>query len=191
VPVPVLCTDRLEITLPAPEAAPRVLAFYQRNRDHLEPWEPPRPPEAWTEGHWRRVLARNLDEQDAGVSCRMFLFGRDGGVAGPILGQAALSQIFRGPFCSCMLGYALDRDHVGQGLMTEALQAVLDYAFGPLGLHRVQANYVPTNERSGATLRRLGFVVEGYARDYLYIAGAWRDHVLTARLNPGPVDPSR
>ena len=40
------------------------------------------------------------------------------------------------------------------------------------------------NERSGSLLRRLGFAVEGYARDLLYLRGAWRDHVMTALLNP-------
>jgi ribosomal-protein-alanine N-acetyltransferase len=45
------------------------------------------------------------------------------------------------------------------------------------------ANYIPVNERSGRLLRRLGFTVEGYARDYLLIAGKWEDHVLTALAN--------
>ena len=46
------------------------------------------------------------------------------------------------------------------------------------------ANYQPTNVRSGRLLERLGFVREGYARHHLLIDGAWRDHVLTALLNP-------
>jgi ribosomal-protein-alanine N-acetyltransferase len=45
------------------------------------------------------------------------------------------------------------------------------------------ANYMPANERSGKLLKRLGFTVEGYARDYLFIAGAWQDHVLTSLAN--------
>jgi ribosomal-protein-alanine N-acetyltransferase len=61
--------------------------------------------------------------------------------------------------------------------------------FGELGFHRIMANYLPHNERSGRLLRRLGFVVEGYARDYLYIHGAWRDHILTALTNPDPRPP--
>ena len=54
----------------------------------------------------------------------------------------------------------------------------------PAGSYYIQAAYVPANERSGRLLRRLGFTVEGYARDYLYIGGAWRDHIVTARTRP-------
>jgi ribosomal-protein-alanine N-acetyltransferase len=68
--------------------------------------------------------------------------------------------------------------------MREALQATIEYVFDVMRLHRVQANYVPENRRSAALLEHLGFVREGLARDYLFINGAWRDHVLTARLNP-------
>jgi len=68
--------------------------------------------------------------------------------------------------------------------MHEGLKASLDYVFGDLNLHRVMANFMPHNLRSNAVLRRLGFTVEGYARDYLYIDGAWRDHVLTSLTNP-------
>jgi ribosomal-protein-alanine N-acetyltransferase len=68
--------------------------------------------------------------------------------------------------------------------MTEALGAVILYAFSDLRLHRLQANYLPRNERSARVLRRLGFVVEGVARDYLRIDGRWEDHVLTGLTNP-------
>jgi ribosomal-protein-alanine N-acetyltransferase len=67
--------------------------------------------------------------------------------------------------------------------MDEALAAGLDWAFGELGLHRVMANYLPRNERSGRLLARLGFEREGYAREYLKIAGRWEDHVLTAKIS--------
>jgi ribosomal-protein-alanine N-acetyltransferase len=64
--------------------------------------------------------------------------------------------------------------------MFDALQVALIWIFKELKMHRVAAAYIPTNERSGALLRRLGFTVEGYARDYLFINGRWRDHILTS-----------
>ena len=67
--------------------------------------------------------------------------------------------------------------------MCEALTAAIKYVFEELNLHRIMANYMPANERSAKLLRRLGFTVEGYARDYLRLAGNWRDHILTALTN--------
>mgnify|MGYP003420292857 FL=1 len=69
--------------------------------------------------------------------------------------------------------------------MREALAAALADVFGPrVALHRVQANARPENTRSLLLLARLGFVVEGVAEEYLFIDGAWRDHVLTALRAP-------
>ena len=90
---------------------------------------------------------------------------------------------------ACTLGYSIDRDAQGKGLMFEALTEALRHVFDGLGMHRVMANYMPINERSGRLLRRLGFQVEGYARDYIYIHGSWCDHILTARVNSATAVP--
>lgn len=64
--------------------------------------------------------------------------------------------------------------------MFEALQAAIRYMQRQQNIHRIMANYMPHNQRSGALLARLGFEKEGYAKDYLLIDGRWQDHVLTA-----------
>jgi ribosomal-protein-alanine N-acetyltransferase len=165
-----------------------MLAFYAENRAHLDPWAPPYPEDFFTEAFWDDRIAGTLEEFRAGTSARFVLVERDD-PAGPIVGNASFSQIVRGPFQACYLGYALAARAEGKGYMFEALTAALAYVFDELRLHRVMANYVPTNERSGRLLRRLGFTVEGYARDYLFIDGAWRDHVLTALTNEAVARP--
>ena len=102
---------------------------------------------------------------------------------GAVVGVCNFSNFVRGPFQACYLGYSLDHRFEGRGLMMEALRASTAYAFEQLRLHRIMANYIPTNERSGRLLRRLGFVPEGYARDYLLIDGRWQDHILTSLTN--------
>jgi ribosomal-protein-alanine N-acetyltransferase len=73
--------------------------------------------------------------------------------------------------------------------MFEALAAVMDYLFYERSFHRVSAGFVPRNLRSGRLLMKLGFRVEGYARDYLRINGQWEDHVLVAKLNENWAEP--
>ena len=101
---------------------------------------------------------------------------------GELAGVVSLSQIFHGPFRNAYLGYYAFAPFDGQGLMAEGLALTIRHAFGAIGLHRIQANVQPENERSIALLRALGFSEEGYARRYLKIGGRWRDHVLFALL---------
>ena len=101
---------------------------------------------------------------------------------GAIVGSAALSQIFRGVFQNAYLGYWVGEGHQRRGYTSEGVSLLLDRAFGPLGLHRVEANVMPRNEASLALVRRLGFRYEGLAERYLKIAGAWQDHEHWAML---------
>ena len=106
-----------------------------------------------------------------------------GQLEGRVLGVCNFTAFIRSAFHACYLGYSIGQRYEGRGLMYEALAAAINYTFENLRLHRVMANYVPTNERSGRVLRRLGFTVEGYARDYLLVGGQWRDHILTSLTN--------
>ena len=186
--IPLIVTERLILTIPKVEAAPRYLAFALENEEHLARWEPPHPDGFFTEAFWRKRIERSRDEYASDASMRLALFRRDDR-DGPILGHCNFSQFVRGPFQACYLGYSIDHRWEGKGVMTEALTASIAFVFDTLRLHRIMANYIPTNERSGRLLRRLGFAVEGYARDYLYIHDGWCDHVMTALTNPNPVPP--
>jgi [ribosomal protein S5]-alanine N-acetyltransferase len=93
-----------------------------------------------------------------------------------IVGVVNLSQIFYRGFQNAYLGYYVDVDFAGLGLMSEGLRLAIDYAFNTLGLHRVEANIQPENRASINLVNRLGFTKEGFSRKYLKINGEWRDH---------------
>jgi ribosomal-protein-alanine N-acetyltransferase len=98
---------------------------------------------------------------------------RDGG---EIAGVLIVSQIVRGAFQSAYLGYYAHERHAGHGYMREAMLQTVDHAFGPLALHRLEANIQPSNRASIALARSAGFRLEGFSPRYLLIGGQWRDH---------------
>lgn len=179
-----LASPRLLLKIPVPGDEERMLAYAVRNRDHLARWEPLRPDVYFTLPHWQGEVERSQRLAASDLGLPLLLLPREV-PQGSLLGRCNLSNLVRGAFQAAHLGYSLDREAEGRGLMAEALRAVIAHAFGPMRLHRLMANHVPENGRSARLLERLGFAREGLARDYLFLAGAWRDHVLTSLVNPG------
>ncbi len=183
---PALTTRRLSVRVARPGDLESVVRYVKENAEFLQPWEPVRSAAYYTPTYWRTQIARDSDDyfQDRGV--RFFLFERTPqGSQEEVRGVASFGNLVRGAAQYCTLGYALAQNAEGQGLMREALEeAAIPFVFNNMRVHRISANYLPRNERSGGLLRRLGFTVEGYARDYLYINGRWEDHILTSRSNP-------
>lgn len=95
---------------------------------------------------------------------------------GAVAGVVNLNEIVLGLFRSAYLSYWGYAGFGGRGLMTEALQAAVRYAFDEIGLHRVEASIQPGNTRSIALVQRAGFSKEGFSPSLLFIDGAWRDH---------------
>lgn len=184
---PLLRSERCLVGVPGQEGAEAVLEYYLRNREHLEPWEPTRPTAFYSVPFWEAHLRHNFEDFRQGRSFRAVVTLQDD--PSRVVGAVNLSNIARGVFLSCHLGYSFDAQAGGKGLATEAVGRLVGHAFEGLGLHRVQAAYIPENHRSERLLERLGFEREGLARDYLFIGGRWRDHILTARLAPQPVRP--
>lgn len=187
---PGLQTERLTLLLASPGHAKSAVEFVRRNQVHLAAWEPLTPPGFYERDYWEKLGRSAQNDFLAGVGLRLNLFipANDS----ILIGRINFSQITREPFQSCMLGYAIDAQYQGKGLMHEGLTAAIDYMFTVQKLHRIQANYLPENQRSAAVLKRLDFKTEGLAQQYLFINGRWRDHILSARLNPlFAVDKSR
>ena len=181
--LPELRTRRLAVRLARPGMQAAMAAFLRENfPGHLDRWSPPAAPAFFEESFWRDRLGAAVEEFLAGRAARFVM--QEGPESSPIIGTCNYTNMVRGPFLACYLGYQVSKHHEGRGLMAEALRATNGYVFETLGLHRIMANYRPENSRSARLLERLGFVREGIAKDYLFIDGEWRDHVLTSLTNP-------
>ena len=191
--LPELQTERLTVRLARPGMQAAMARFLAENYPgHLDKWSPPAAPAFFTESFWRERLAIAVEEFQAGRAARFVLQLRETGrgretpaeLSFPIVGTCNYTNIVRGPFQACHLGYSIDQRYEGRGLMREALGAALGFIFDAYRLHRVMASYRPDNARSGRLLENLGFEREGLAKAYLKIDGQWADHVLTSLVNP-------
>ncbi len=178
---PRLRTARLTLCVPTLDDSPALLDYAVRNFEHHARWSPPAPPNALSLPATIARVHSIRSDCEAGRGVRFWF--RLNAAPNGFVGAASLSGITLGAFRGCTLGYHLDVAHQGVGLMHEALQAVVRYAFDDVQLHRLQASYMPDNARSARVLERLGFQIEGYAKRYLFINGQFRDHVLTSLIN--------
>lgn len=154
--------------------------FYQDNQEHLAPWEPVMPKDFLLESFWATKIEDMHREFRENRTKKFLLFLSDNKT---LIGMINFSRIERGIFQCCGLGYKISKDYQGQGLMKEGLEVAIDYIFNQCNFHRIEANFIPSNSRSEKLLRALGFEKEGYAKNYLKIAGVWQDHVLNSLTN--------
>lgn len=141
--------------------------------DFLKRWEPTPPGKRAPNSNHQDAFERLLETADRGVSQRFLICGL---ASGEILGQISLNQIVRGPSCSASMGYWIGVRHARRGYMTEAVRLVIGHAFGPLLLHRVEANIIPSNEASRGVAMKVGMRLEGVSARFLRINGRWQDH---------------
>ena len=147
------------------------------NREHLAPWEPVRS-ERWftAAGQEDRLKAQLVRYQNREV-VPWFLFQDE-----RVVGAITLTDIVPGPFQSASLGYWIDKDFLGKGLATTAVQTVAELADNELRLHRIEASTLVINEPSQRVLLKCGFTQIGTAPDYLHIAGVWQTCHLHQRI---------
>jgi ribosomal-protein-alanine N-acetyltransferase len=158
-------TERLEVRRPSGRDRAEVVAASVRSRELHHPWlVAPSDPDTYN-GYLRRLRA----SRHAGFLLRL----RDGG---DVVGIVNVSDMILGNFRSAHLSYYAFAGHEGRGLMAEGVRWIVPYAFGHLGLHRLEANVQPANEPSRRLVQACGFRLEGFSPNYLTVDGAWRDH---------------
>ncbi len=167
-------TERLFLITPSKHYLDSLLEYHKRNKDFLEKWEPEHSEAFYTKSYQKRWIKDEQRELKklAGV-CFLIVKKEE---PEKVIGSVKLSGILYGNFCSCYLGYRLDKDECNKGYMTEAVIEVLNIAFDDLNLHRVEASIIPENDASRAVLTKAGFRYIGRSDGYLKINGDWQAH---------------
>ncbi|OOM81851.1 putative ribosomal N-acetyltransferase YdaF [Clostridium puniceum] len=148
-----------------------LLEYYEKNKKHLEPFEPTKDSTFYTVENQTKILNKNYREFLNGVTIELGIFKEE-----KLIGKIKLSRILHGSLKSGVLGYSIDEDEQGKGYMKESVNLFLKYAFDECELHRIEASALVNNEKSIGVLTGCGFKMAGINEKYLLINGKWMDH---------------
>lgn len=178
----ILETEQLILKEPSRQDIPAILEFLQENKVFHRPFEPIRNEEYYAESNWVNRI-EDIEKNYGNYNAPLQLFIARKLFPEKIIGYCNFSNIVRGAFQACHLGFALSENSQRQGIMAEALKHAIHYMFTERNFHRIMANYMVHNDKSAALLKKLRFQEEGKAAKYLLINGKWRDHILTSLIN--------
>jgi ribosomal-protein-serine acetyltransferase len=167
--------EGLELRLFTEADAEELHALVERNRDYLAEWMPWAADQTFerTLNFIRTTLRRHAENN--GFELALILDGRIIGA----LGLSSVDWVSR----ATSIGYWLDEEHRGRGLMTRAVKALVEHAFGEMGLHRVEIRAAEENRRSRAIPERLGFEHEGVLREAERVGGRYHDLVVYGKIS--------
>ena len=160
----------------------------RRSRAFLQPWEPTWPVDDLTRSAWRRRLSAYAHDIERGLAYPFLVFRTSDNA---MVGGITLSNIRRGVAQMGTIGYWVGEPFTRRGYTVASVKAVARFSFERLGLHRLEAACIPSNEPSRGVLLKAGFTQEGLARAYLRINGIWEDHLLFGLVSPAPASEHR
>ena len=163
---------RINLRSFTPDCAEELLDYYISNKEHLSYYEPSRDSSFYTVEAQREILLESYRQLMNGTGIDLGIYKDD-----KLIGKLKISNIVYGVFKSGIVGYSLDKDYQGKGYMQEALNLILKYAEEDLELHRIEASVLTDNYKSKSVLIKCGFNEVGINEKYLFINGAWRDHI--------------
>lgn len=151
-----------------------------KNRKFLSNWEPMHEDNYYEDYSILKMIESEIEGNDKQSLLSLYIYLKNDT---SIIGKVALSNIVRGGFQSCFIGYKIDENEINKGYITEAITEVIRVAFEEYKLHRIEANIMPKNVRSIRVVEKLGFEYEGISKKYLNIDGIWEDHCHYVILN--------
>lgn len=172
-------SERLHLRTFVESDAKNLAELMQRNKYFWATYEPLYDAEYYTEEAQYRKILEGMHLQRSNREYSFGIFTKD---EKELIGHISLYAIKRLPYSSAFIGYSIDERHTGQGIATEAVKEVVQFAFNVVNLHRIEAYVSPKNIASIKVLEKANFKREGLLKELLYINGSWEDHYIYALL---------
>jgi [ribosomal protein S5]-alanine N-acetyltransferase len=165
--------DTIFIRMLQEDDAEELLQLRCSNWKFLKPFEPKPSESHFTLDGQKEALKRVEENWDEGLGFGFGIFQKETGL---LIGRVNLSNVVRGAWQNCTIGYFLGQSYNGRGYTTQAVRLACQFAFEEAGLHRIQAAVMPHNLASIRVVEKVGFNYEGMAKYYLNINEKWEDH---------------
>lgn len=173
-------TQRLLMKVLDGKYANDVLYFYLSNREIFEHYEAERPENFYTKDYQQRILNYEYNLFIKQNAVRFWIYEKTD--PSHIIGTVCFRDIIRTIYQCCEIGYKFDQLSWHHGYACEALSKSLEIAFFEMRLHRITARIMPENTSSIRLVERVGFHLEGIARECAFIGGTWQDHLVYSIL---------
>ncbi len=173
---PILETERLLLREILPSDAPALLAL--RSNEQVMQYIDKDRMKSLDEALQLISQIKETVMKGDGISWAMVPKGED-----EMIGFAGLWRIDK-PHHRAEVGYTLMPGYWNKGLMSEVMKAMIDFGFGTMKLHSIEANINPLNQASRRLLEKHGFVQEAYFRENFYYNGKFLDSAIFSLLTP-------
>lgn len=169
------CSNNLTLRILNENYTNQVLDFYYRNRSYFDMYEADKPDNFYTPEFISNLLRSEYNAFTLGKYARFFLFDKN--YPDTIIGTVSFSDIKKGAFKSCLIGYKIDHDFQRMGYARKMLNMALKIMVIDGDMHRIEAYISLDNKPSASLVQKLGFINEGTAYSYVCINGIWQDHL--------------
>jgi len=177
-------TERLVLRVIDGTFVQLVLDYFNRNREHLREFDPLRSENFYTVENRKKAIEQELVDIANGEQLRLWIFEKSDVNFEKIVGTICFSNIIRGFFLSCYVGYSIDFEERNKEYITESLKKGVEIMFDEYKLHRIEATVMPQNIPSLQVLKKVNFKNEGLSKKYQKINGKWENHLHMVLLNP-------
>lgn len=174
-------TDRLYIKILSPNNSLEVLEFLYNNKNVFEPFESKKPKDYYTDSYQKNMLLAEADAFSKLKYIRYYAIKKEDNT---IIGTVSFSNIIPKPFCSCSIGYKIDKAHQRLGYATELITCATKAMFSDFGIHRIEAYVLTSNIPSICLLESLNFTNEGISSKCIEVAGKYKDHYRYSIISP-------
>lgn len=171
----ILETKKYTLRILDPSCSYDILRYNEKNRVFHKDSMPKRKDDFFTLDHSEYMLEEELKKTRDGIFYRFYIFKKR---ESNIIGDISLYDVKYGHISSAFMGIKIDQEHSNQGVGSEVVSSIIDFAKNELNLHSLRVTIYEDNISSQKLFTKFGFTYDGKIKDLFYGTHGWMTHEL-------------